>query len=93
MTQTPIELPWVSNFLNSWVRGWVLILLLVLHPGLKLEYFRQHDWEKEWIEQAETMVREEYRATYEKHTASEDMSDESSPATVCCPPSHSFGVR
>lgn len=44
----------------------------VLHPGLKLEYFRQHDWEAEWIEQAENMTREEYITTYEaqgKHLA------------------------
>jgi hypothetical protein len=38
---------------------------LVLHPGLKLEYFRQHEWEEDWIEQAENMVREEYIGSYE----------------------------
>jgi hypothetical protein len=54
----------------------------VLHPGLKLEYFRQHDWEKEWIEQAETMVREEYAANYEKAPAFEEMSVESSSVMV-----------
>jgi len=26
---------------------------MVLHPGLKLEYFQQHHWEGEWIEEAE----------------------------------------
>jgi hypothetical protein len=31
-----------------------LILSSVLHPGLKLEYFRQHGWEEEWIENAES---------------------------------------
>ncbi len=79
----------LSQFLGAWQ---VLILLQVLHPGLKLEYFRQHDWEKGWIEQAETMVREEYTATYEKHTVSKEMSNESSPAMVRYTPSHSFGV-
>lgn len=39
--------------------------LVVLHPGLKLEYFCQHKWEEEWIEQAENMVQEEYIRTYE----------------------------
>ncbi|TFK48644.1 hypothetical protein OE88DRAFT_1605098, partial [Heliocybe sulcata] len=24
-------------------------IAMVLHPGLKLEYFRKHDWEPEWI--------------------------------------------
>jgi len=48
--------------------------ILVLHPGLKLEYFRRHDWEDEWIEQAENMVREEYISVYEnKATAQEDI--------------------
>jgi hypothetical protein len=36
----------------------------VLHPGLKLEYFKRHEWEKEWIEQAERLVREEFIAKY-----------------------------
>jgi hypothetical protein len=38
---------------------------MVLYPGMKLEYFRQHEWKEEWIEQAENMVHEEYIATYE----------------------------
>lgn len=38
----------------------------VLHPGLKLEYFRQHQWDEEWIDVAENLVREEYVINYEK---------------------------
>ena len=34
-----------------------LIYKSVLHPGLKLEYFRQKEWEKEWIYEAEDIVR------------------------------------
>ena len=42
----------------------------VLHPGLKLEYFCQQQWENDWIETAETIMREEYTTTYEgKHAA------------------------
>jgi hypothetical protein len=41
-------------------------IAMVLHPGMKLEYFRNQKWEEEWIEQAETLVREEYSAKYEK---------------------------
>ena len=37
----------------------------VLHPGLKLEYFRQQKWENDWIETAETIMHEEYTTTYE----------------------------
>lgn len=53
-------------------------MAMVLHPGLKLEYFRQHEWEKEWIEQAERMVREEYAASYEKPAESGEAGVQSS---------------
>lgn len=32
----------------------------VLHPQLKLKYFQQRSWPKDWINTAETIVREEY---------------------------------
>ena len=37
----------------------------VLHPGLKLEYFRQQGWEEEWVDNAETLTRKEYIAHYD----------------------------
>ena len=55
---------------------------MVLHPGLKLEYFRLREWKKEWIDQAKKMVREEYAANYEKAAAPEETSVEASPAQV-----------
>jgi hypothetical protein len=39
---------------------------LVLHPGLKLEYFRQQQWPEDWIDTAENIVRKEYIDKYEK---------------------------
>ena len=41
---------------------------MVLHPGMKLKYFNNQKWEGEWIEQAETLVQEEYTMKYEKVT-------------------------
>jgi len=41
-------------------------IAMILHPGMKLEYFRSQKWEEEWIMQAEDLVREEYAANYEK---------------------------
>ena len=38
---------------------------MVLHPGLKLEYFQQQDWEEDWVDNAETLVCEEYITHYE----------------------------
>jgi hypothetical protein len=31
-------------------------IAMVLHPGMKLEYFRTQKWKGEWIEQADTLV-------------------------------------
>jgi hypothetical protein len=31
-----------------------------MHPQLKLKYFQQHGWKKEWITTAEALVREEF---------------------------------
>jgi hypothetical protein len=45
-------------------------ITMVLHPGMKLQYFRNQQWEKDWIEEAERLVREEYHANYEKETSS-----------------------
>jgi hypothetical protein len=41
-------------------------IAMVLHPGMKLKYFRQQGWEDDWIEQAESLVRDEYAAVYKK---------------------------
>jgi len=43
-------------------------LQLVFHPGLKLEYFCQQDWEDEWIDVAENLVCKEYIDAYENQT-------------------------
>jgi len=32
----------------------------VLHPQLKLKYFQQHGWEKDWIKTAEGIIRDEF---------------------------------
>jgi hypothetical protein len=41
-------------------------IAMVLHLGMKLEYFRNQDWQAEWIEEAESQVRDQYIAKYEK---------------------------
>jgi hypothetical protein len=35
-------------------------MLQVLHPGLKLEYFRHQSWEADWINEAEDLVGKEF---------------------------------
>ena len=44
-------------------------IAMVLHPGMKLEYFRQHTWEADWIKQAETLLRDEYNLRYKNEAA------------------------
>ena len=40
-------------------------MLLVLHPCHKLEYFKKHKWESEWIEAARSIVQEEFSQSYQ----------------------------
>lgn len=46
-------------------------ITMVLHPGLKLEYFRAHNWEEEWIEAAEHVTQEEYVLHYKTQSPAE----------------------
>ncbi|KAH9960262.1 hypothetical protein BC827DRAFT_1103688, partial [Russula dissimulans] len=39
-------------------------IAMVLHPRYKLKYFERQGWDREWIETAETIVREEFKACY-----------------------------
>src|SRR6266852_6888398 len=45
---------------------------LVLHPGLKLDYFHVQEWKDKWIDVAENLVREEYIGEYENHVFVDD---------------------
>src|SRR6266852_5782140 len=37
-------------------------IAMVLHPGMKLEYFCNQKWEEEWIEEPKSLVQEAYVA-------------------------------
>lgn len=45
----------------------MLALPIVLHPGHKLEYFRDNDWDEEWIDAAKEITRKEYERKYAGH--------------------------
>ncbi|KAF8219777.1 hypothetical protein L208DRAFT_1153877, partial [Tricholoma matsutake] len=36
------------------------IVCTMLHPQLKLKYFQQDRWEKDWIKTAEGIIRDEF---------------------------------
>src|SRR5258708_3516314 len=46
--------------------------LLVLHFGLKLDYFCVQEWKDKWIDIAENLVREEYIGEYENRVFVDD---------------------
>jgi hAT family C-terminal dimerisation region len=52
---------------------------MVLHPGLKLEYFKRQEWEERWIEMAEELTRDQY-TKYESKVTGEDTTPEAQAA-------------
>jgi len=59
----------------------------VLHPGLKLKYFQQNDWHKDWIAMALELVQDEYAAHYEQAAPA----GEESPSTIGPTHANDFG--
>jgi hypothetical protein len=47
----------------------------VLHPDIKLEYFRSRRWEREWVDTAKSLVRAEYDSNYAHLPAAADGMD------------------
>ncbi len=41
------------------------MLFSVLHPGLKLDYFRLCKWDPEWIKNAEKLTRDAFEDHYD----------------------------
>ncbi|KAJ7839418.1 hypothetical protein B0H13DRAFT_1457269, partial [Mycena leptocephala] len=36
-------------------------IAMILHPGLKLAYFKRQKWPQEWIDTARSITRDEYK--------------------------------
>lgn len=41
----------------------------VLHPSFKLDYFKRANWEKDWIDEAIRLIREEWETYYKPAAA------------------------
>ena len=55
----------LNGYVCSIFTGFVLLtVVLVLHPQHKLSYFKGAQWEDDWIETAEQLVREEFERSY-----------------------------
>jgi len=48
------------------------VILLVLHPRHKLEYFKAQNWEHEWIQAARNIVRDEFDRSYKGSAIRDD---------------------
>lgn len=42
----------------------LILILAVLHPRRKLEYFKKQNWEREWIQVAQDIIRDEFDRSY-----------------------------
>ncbi|KAH9916620.1 uncharacterized protein BXZ73DRAFT_53702 [Epithele typhae] len=51
-------------------------IAMVLHPSFKLEYFKTHHWQDNWIETAKGLVRDEYDLNYKRDTPDATAMDE-----------------
>jgi hypothetical protein len=65
----------------------LIICIVVLHPRHKLSYFKNAGWEDDWVNTAETLVREEYKRSYERMTVEDptrtEIQSKASSSTVC----------
>jgi len=50
-------------------------IAMILHPSMKLNYFCNQKWEKDWIEQARALVWKVYAVKYEKATEASTSQD------------------
>lgn len=65
--------------LHSWLQSFTLtIFLVVLHPRYKSRYFRQQQWEEEWIRVAEALLRD----LYDKHYKPKEVVPSTMPASA-----------
>lgn len=55
------------------------LLSPVLHPGLKLEYFRKQRWKQKWIDETLTVTRAEYVVNYKGKTSPPEETSEATP--------------
>ena len=66
-------LQWVHTM--KYISTGLIFFSPVLHPGLKLEYFHAHNWEDEWVETAENLIREQWIDQYKDHYMCESTLD------------------
>ena len=50
----------------------------VLHPQHKLAYFTKQGWDKEWINIAETTIKDEFKHLYKDYIAEQSTDDNAS---------------
>ena len=74
----------------------LILLLVVLHPRHKLEYFQTADWEPECINRVHQLIHDTFRLTYATHdipqmdASTSDQSEDESQVSTTHIPLHYF---
>jgi hypothetical protein len=67
----------MSKYAYSLMFSLVLMLVLVLHPRHKLQYFKNAKWEQDWIDTAQQIVNDEYLRSYAPNEAAPSQNNDS----------------
>ncbi|KAI0371578.1 hypothetical protein BV20DRAFT_941875 [Pilatotrama ljubarskyi] len=54
----------LNKYYNKKDHSELYCIAMILHPGHKLEYFRDQNWSEEWIETAKDIIKDEYNRKY-----------------------------
>ncbi|KAA1479965.1 hypothetical protein DENSPDRAFT_789736, partial [Dentipellis sp. KUC8613] len=66
----------LNRYYNLTDSSEVYRIAMVLHPRHKLAYFKNAQWEDEWIETAREMVQDEFRRSYASLSIPNEAEDE-----------------
>ncbi|PPQ97651.1 hypothetical protein CVT26_002435 [Gymnopilus dilepis] len=80
----------LNKYYNKTDHSEVYRIAMVLHPRHKLEYFRKHEWEQEWIDAALQIVRDEFHRSYASLEADEGASAQGDAGATASSSSHNI---
>ncbi|KAE8209045.1 hypothetical protein CF327_g6916, partial [Tilletia walkeri] len=66
----------------------IYYLAVLLHPNLRKPFMRQQNWEPEWMEKAETVLRQVYETHY--HTEPEELESQPQSTGQSAPAEESY---
>ncbi|KIM49958.1 hypothetical protein SCLCIDRAFT_34876 [Scleroderma citrinum Foug A] len=73
MGHIDMEFKTLNHYYSHTDKSKVYHIAMVLHPRLKLSYFKTAHWEDEWIKTTEKVIRDEFKHSYMTDTADDIM--------------------